>query len=71
MNYLNEESYYLRIKQLNVAHYAGEISYYSRAPLRQVEKVVLDSLPKQASMLDVACGSGRFTIKAAQRGYRM
>jgi SAM-dependent methyltransferase len=71
MNCFNEESYYLRIKQLNIAHYAGEITYYIGAPLRQVEKVILDSLPKKASMLDVACGSGRFTIKAAQRGHRM
>ena len=65
----DENDYYARIKELNVSHYAGEVSYYIQAPLRQVEKKILASISKGSRMLDVGCGSGRFSIGAAQTGY--
>ena len=64
-------SYYKKIKGLNILHYSGEISYYSQAPLRNVEKKLLASIPKQSRILDVGCGSGRFTIGAAQMGHNV
>src|SRR3989338_6490982 len=66
---MNEDDYYARIKELNISHYAGEISYYTQAPLREVEKKLLASIPKGSRILDVGCGSGRFSIGTAQSGH--
>lgn len=63
------EKYYNRIKSFNVTHYAGEVSYYSVAPLRAAEKELLSQLPKGAKILDIGCGSGRFSINAAKMGF--
>ena len=66
---MNENDYYEKIKELNISHYTGEVSYYSKAPLREVEKKLLVSIPKASKILDVGCGSGRFSIGAAQSGH--
>src|SRR3989338_7742474 len=66
---IDENDYYARIKELNVSHYAGEVSYYIQAPLRQVEKKMLVSIFKGSKILDVGCGFGRFSIGAAQTGH--
>lgn len=63
--------YYRKIKKLNTSHYSGEVSYYTQAPIRNVEKKLLTSIPKQSRILDVGCGSGRFTIGAAQIGHNI
>jgi len=63
--------YYRKIKDLNISHYSGEVSYYTKAPLRNVEKKLLTSIPKQSIILDVGCGSGRFTIGTAQIGHNV
>lgn len=65
------EKYYKRIKSFNITHYAGEVSYYSVAPLRAAEKKLLSNLPKGAKILDVGCGSGRFSINAAKLGFNV
>lgn len=65
------DSYYRKIKNLNISHYAGEVSYYTQAPLREVEKKLLTSIPKQSKILDVGCGSGRFSIGATQIGHNV
>ena len=41
---IDQEIYYQKIKRLNINHYSGETSYYSRAPLRLVEKNLLEKL---------------------------
>lgn len=64
----DENDYYVRIKELNISHYTGEISYYMQAQLRQVEKKILASIHKKSRILDVGCGSGRFSIEIAQAG---
>jgi len=69
MRVVNGKAYYNKIKQLNISHYAGEILYYTHAPLRRVEKKILDSIKTGVSILDVGCGSGRFSIGAAQFGH--
>lgn len=66
---VNDDEYYNRIKSLNISHYSGEISYYTRAPLRLAEKTLLASIPKGSKILDLGCGSGRFSIGAAQMGH--
>lgn len=66
---MNENNYYTKIKELNISHYTGEVSYYTRAPLREVEKKLLTSIPKGSRILDVGCGSGRFSIGATQSGH--
>jgi len=66
---MNGNDYYTRIKELNISHYAGEVSYYTRAPLREVERKLLTSITKESRILDVGCGSGRFSIGAAQLGH--
>ena len=66
---MDSSDYYKKIKNLNISHYSGEIPYYIQAPLRNVEKKLLTSIPKQSKILDVGCGSGRFTIGAAQMGH--
>jgi ubiquinone/menaquinone biosynthesis C-methylase UbiE len=65
------ENYYRKIKKLNISHYSGEVSYYTRAPIRKVEKKLLISIPKHSKILDVGCGSGRFSIGAAQIGHNV
>lgn len=66
---VDQKSYYHNIKELNIAHYAGEVSYYSKALLRDVEKKVLSKLKPGTNLLDLGCGSGRFSIGAAQMGF--
>ncbi|MGC9599342.1 MAG: class I SAM-dependent methyltransferase [Minisyncoccia bacterium] len=68
---IDEEKYYKRIKNLNIAHYAGETSYYAAAPLRKVERKILDDLPRGAKILDLGCGSGRFSVNAALHGFNV
>lgn len=65
------ENYYRKIKNLNISHYSGEVPYYTQAPLREVEKRLLISIPKRSKILDVGCGSGRFSIGAAQVGHNV
>ncbi len=62
----DENEYYARIKKLNIKHYSGEISYYTKAPMRKVEDKLLGLLRKGTKVLDLGCGSGRFSIGAAQ-----
>jgi len=65
------ENYYKRIKELNIRHYAGEVPYYSTADLRIPEKAVLKKLKENSTLLDLGCGSGRFSIGAAKLGFRV
>jgi len=65
------DDYYQKIKKLNVVHYAGEVSYYSKAELRPAELKFLNELPKGSKILDVGCGSGRFSIQAAKLGFEV
>lgn len=64
-----QDTYYDKIKRLNVEHYAGEVSYYSVADLRPAEAQFLSELPKGAKLLDIGCGSGRFSVNAAKLGF--
>lgn len=66
-----EERYYEKIKRLNIRHYAGEVAYYSQANLRLVEEKLLVQLKKGLTLLDLGCGSGRFSIGAAQKGFKV
>jgi ubiquinone/menaquinone biosynthesis C-methylase UbiE len=68
---VDQEKYYNNIKRLNIAHYAGEVSYYSKASLRDVEKKILIKLKPSANLLDLGCGSGRFSVGAAQTGFKV
>lgn len=68
---IDQEQYYNNIKRLNIIHYAGEISYYSKAPLRATEKRILSKLKSGTNLLDLGCGSGRFSIGAAQMGFNV
>ena len=61
--------YYQKIKKLNLKHYANETEYYSQAGLRSAEEKLLSRLPKGARILDVGCGSGRFSINASKLGF--
>lgn len=63
--------YYRRITDLNIRHYTDEVPFYSKAPLRPVEACMLDTLPTGAEILDVGCGSGRFSVNAALKGFRL
>ena len=66
---MDQEKYYQRIKSLNIRHYAGEVPYYSKAPLRSVEEALLKKLPARSRILDLGCGSGRFSVGAALLGF--
>lgn len=68
---INSEDYYKRIKKLNIEHYTGEISYYTHAPIRKVEKSLFLIIKKGSTILDLGCGSGRFSIGAAQAGFNV
>lgn len=68
---MDNESYYKKIKSLNVQHYAGEVSYYSKAALRPVEESILANLPRESKILDLGCGSGRFSVGAAKLGFNV
>jgi len=68
---LNQKEYYQKVKELNIKHYAGEVSYYSQAPVRKVEKAILAKLKQGTNLLDLGCGSGRFSIGAAQEGFNV
>lgn len=67
----DDETYYDRIKKFNIVHYAGEISYYTEAPLRPAEVALLSKLPQGATILDLGCGSGRFSVGAALHGFNV
>lgn len=71
MKTINNEEYYDKIKKINIEHYAGEISYYTQAPARKVEQIILAKLKQRANVLDLGCGSGRFSIGAAQMGFNV
>jgi len=68
MKAINQEKYYQRIKKLNIIHYAGEVPYYTKAPFREVERAVVKNLKPNSEVLDLGCGSGRFSIGVAQFG---
>lgn len=71
MKIVNNEEYYKKIKKLNIEHYAGEVSYYIQAPVRKVEQTILAKLKQEASVLDLGCGSGRFSVGAANMGFNI
>jgi ubiquinone/menaquinone biosynthesis C-methylase UbiE len=66
---INKEKYYQNIKELNVRHYTGEVPYYSMAPLRSIEESILRDLSPGAKILDLGCGSGRFSVGSAKLGF--
>ena len=66
---LDQKEYYQKIKNLNIEHYTGEIPYYTQAPIRKVEQAILLKLKQGVDLLDLGCGSGRFSIGAAQIGF--
>ncbi len=68
---VDQKEYYKKIKELNIVHYDGEVSYYSKVPLRKVEKKLLSKLKPNTDLLDLGCGSGRFSIGAAQIGFNI
>lgn len=68
---INQEEYYNKIKRLNIAHYTGEIPYYSKESLRKVEREILTTLKPGTFLLDLGCGSGRFSIGATQMGFNV
>lgn len=65
------DDYYQKIKRLNIKHYSGEVPYYSTADLRPAEKTLLSKLDKKSVLLDLGCGSGRFSIGAAKLGFKI
>lgn len=66
---MRNEGYYQRIKELNIVHYTGEILFYSKAPLRKAEIVFLKNIKSGLKLLDLGCGSGRFSINSAKLGF--
>ena len=68
---LDEEAYYRRICELNLAHYSAEVSYYSTAAPRPVETVLLQQIRATSTILDVGCGAGRFSVAATRLGHRV
>lgn len=69
MKVIDDDKYYQIIKKLNIAHYSGEVPYYSNAPLRDVEKALLRTLKPGSKILDVGCGSGRFSVGIAKEEF--
>ncbi len=65
------DSYYQKYTTQNIGHYSAEIGYYSQAKLRLVEEKLLTRLSNKEQILDVACGSGRFSINAGLLGYKI
>ncbi len=65
------KNYYQKIKKLNIEHYTGEIPYYSKAPFRKAEIVILSRIKKGSKILDLGCGSGRFSINAGKMGFNV
>jgi SAM-dependent methyltransferase len=53
------EYYAAAITALNAAHYADEVSFYSRPYLRDCERHLSDALHAPRRVLDVGCGAGR------------
>jgi len=70
MNLVNE-NYYQKIKKLNIRHYTGEIPYYSKELFRKAEVVILNKINKKSKILDLGCGSGRFSINAGEMGFNV
>lgn len=68
---MDNESYYKKIKNLNIQHYTGEVPYYSKAALRLVEEIILTNLPRESKILDLGCGSGRFSMGATKLGFNV
>jgi len=68
---IDNNKYYQTICQLNIKHYTGEVPYYSYAPFRKVEEALLKRLQPGLNILDVGCGSGRFSINCAKRGFNV
>jgi ubiquinone/menaquinone biosynthesis C-methylase UbiE len=68
---LNIKNYYQQIKNLNIEHYAGEVPYYSNADLRPAELKYFSMLKAGSFLLDLGCGSGRFSIGAAKHGFQV
>ncbi|MCL5782203.1 MAG: methyltransferase domain-containing protein [Patescibacteria group bacterium] len=66
---MDQEKYYQQIKDFNIKHYTDEVPYYSTALLRPVEEAILKTLRAGAKILDLGCGSGRFSIGAAKLGF--
>lgn len=66
---IDYNKYYERIKELNVTHYSGEVPYYTKAPLRKVELKIMSSIKQNSKVLDLGCGSGRFSVGLAQAGF--
>lgn len=66
-----EEDYHHKYTNQNIGHYSAETDYYSQAKLRPVEEKLLAKLNEKDQILDVACGSGRFSINAGLLGYKI
>ncbi len=71
MKFINQKEYYHKIKNLNILHYTGEVSYYEKAPLRIAEKAILNRLKPGAIILDLGCGAGRFSLGIAKLGFNV
>lgn len=69
----DSETYYQKIMQLNIAHYAGEISYYIDAEIRSTERAIVGDLKIRGDieLLDVCCGSGRLSFFLAQNNFQV
>jgi len=66
-----DDVYYQKVKELNIAHYSGEVPYYVNAALRPSEESLLKRLVPGSRILDLGCGAGRFSLGAAQNGFRV
>ena len=66
MKTFDDSAYYDKIKKLNITHYTGEIPYYANASFRRVEEKIVRSLKTNSKILDLGCGSGRFSIGASK-----
>lgn len=70
MGLYEENRYFQKYSQNNQAHYAAETSYYSTQRLSAVEIELLRKIPTSATILDAACGAGRFPLNVAKLGYK-